>query len=260
MSSKKNKRVKNRSGMRNVVSQSFTSRLSARTFQSHTSTANTVVITEFELLPANLGARFVGLADVFTHWRMTKMRAYAFIDSVGVYTPTQSVAVNCRHGLAYTPAPSDEYTAPNSTTTFVDFPSAVMGNERERLQINCNRRDLKGNFDWLYTNNETLNQRSAGVITGYILNNQAVVNNTTTQSIIIEFDCEFRGPIDPALQPLLKIQDRPGLLCRNDPSVGSYVYRTQYMSDDYDDYKDESESVSGKVKIPKQKSKGLVRP
>jgi len=189
----------------------------------------TSAFAEFELLPANMGARFVDFADVYTQWRPVALNAYDYV-SMGHISAGGNQSVPMNHGLAYTQAPSDEYAIPTSTLNFIDFPLAHIVNEFHVARIATGKVKMHLNYKWLFTNNETLAQRSGGVIT-MLNSNFQTVDNASAQSVVIEVLCEFAGPIDPAQVPLLrKIRETERLsygkgvvLSRHTPRPDSYV-------------------------------------
>lgn len=126
--------------------------------------------------------------------------------------------------IAYTPSPSDEYAAPTNAANFMDFPYVKSGGVYDTIGFNVPRRDIKSNFDWLYTNNETLAQRSAGTFTHFMLPQIASAAQSTVFYVVLDLTAEFKGPIDPALEPMLgSLRVDMGKSVRDNPRPDSYI-------------------------------------
>jgi len=161
-----------------------------------TAAGTTFTIAESNLIIANLGARVIAIADCYQYWRMIKLKIHQIL------LPSTSFTW---HGLGFIPVSQADFTAATAFNTMVDFPHFVQHTQQNDCVITVDRNGLLGSIPekWLETNqNEANVYSSAGTITSAIQSS----NTDTTSSIrfYIEFELQFKTPIDPALNPMIK--------------------------------------------------------
>lgn len=164
--------------------------------QGPTSVSTSTTIAEFSLTVANLGSRIVAIADTFQYWRMVKLRVRQVLTVLSTLT---------FHAVAFTPIANADFTIATTLPQMVDFPEFAMGGPlcNNYISISVGRAGLIGSLPtkWLETNaNEAAVFQSVGTISSAIIAQGTDVGSKT--NLLIEFELEFRGPIDTALNPL----------------------------------------------------------
>jgi hypothetical protein len=186
---------------------------------THTSAAtadsSTPVISEVNLVVANLGDRIAAIADTFAYWRLVSLRAYTSVVGTGsAGHPGDSSVIQA---IAFTPLPPADYAAPTSIATMVDMVRFHFGNGFDRLQISMSQADLLGSIGpkWLQTSTvEATPFQNAGTLTFYIANSFTVSGNNHTGNVIIEGVVEFKNPMDTANISLSALEARVAIQSR----------------------------------------------
>jgi hypothetical protein len=180
-----------------------TFRLAPAAFISDTS-AGTVTTTETSMVPSGFGARGVAFADLFQYYRIVGMRinGQAHMGANATY----QMQGNCSWYLGVNLAPLSTYSAPTSVANFIDSPHIAWTQDfnPNSISLAMSRQQLLRQLPlkWLKTastgvNDEELIQGTFTVISVPKL----AVTIASILEIIVEYDVEFSGPIDPALIP-----------------------------------------------------------
>ncbi len=168
----------------------------------------TATVTETNLTIANLGDRIVNIADTFVYWRMVKLRYTQFIQSGGTSTSTSTVGESYLHASGFIPLSNANYTAPTTITQIVDFPEYSQRNGIQLVRWSVGKNGLIGSMmtKWLTVNTTSDSDvQSAGTITTVSATTFADAGLTATLRGLVEFELEFKGPIDTALVPSSKV-------------------------------------------------------
>jgi hypothetical protein len=186
---------KQRSSLRN---QNLVTRVAGRAFVAGSVANGTaVVITPYNLIPANLGNRIAAIASDYEYWRIRKLKVYQVIRNANGFP------VHC---LAFIPVPPAYFTAPTTFAQMVDFPSFQMRstNAPSIATLKLGDRDLTTTTNnkerWLVTDSTGVTDTalySSGIIYSGIFSSTADVSSAL--DVCIEVEVEFRSPIDPSL-------------------------------------------------------------
>jgi len=190
-------------------------RESFRIFTTHTAsvTGGVLVNNETDMYPVNWGSRGVAFADLYQLYRIVDMKvsyhfhpAYSNGATVAMYQPGLTLWM-----AAIYYGPKSTFTAPTSTTQFVDFPHLTVTTDAKSMVMIIPHRDLMA---------RTRGQWYATAVTGgddvetiqLTLEDISVTTNTvivaSIASIVIELEVEFTGAVDPALIPLKNIDQK----------------------------------------------------
>jgi len=173
--------------------------------------AGTVTVTEYNFTIAALGDRIIAIGDTFMYWRMVRMHYYQDVQ-VGVFTSgvaTPALAESYSHAAAFIPMSNSNYVAPTTLVQIVDFPEFQQGNGLRRVALQVANAGLIGSMmmKWLTVNTTSdSDAQSAGTLT--VVSISGSQTDATAASIrgVLEFDVEFREPIDTALVPMSNSQ------------------------------------------------------
>jgi len=166
-------------------------------------TASTVSIAEANLTIANLGDRIVDAGDIFMYWRMVKLRVYQYLQA-GSSATLEKYGTDYIHGIGFIPISNSMYTAPVSIAQIVDFPEFKQVGGNARAGISVGKSGLIGSMmtKWLTTNaTSTPDLQSAGVVTVFSISGPLADTNQANVRQILEYEVEFKGPVDTALIP-----------------------------------------------------------
>jgi len=174
--------------------------------------ASTLVITEVNLLPTNLGDRCGAYADMFMYWRLVKFHVRSDIQTgehtTGGSASTQSktLAESYFHMLMFVPVSNADYVAPTTSVQLADFPEYAQANGIHPVNIKVRRNGLIGSqmTKWLScgTTPDAILQ-SAGTFTYASISPTGVVDSSVaTQRMLVEIEVEFKTPMDTALLPI----------------------------------------------------------
>jgi len=174
------------------------SRIAGRAFVAGpVANGTAVVVSPFNIIPANLGNRIAAIASDFEYWRVRRLHVKAVIRNANGFP------VHC---LAFMPVPPAYFTAPTTFAHLVDFPvfQFASTNAPSTVQIRMGDKALATNVEnskrWLTTDamgvTDTI-EYSAGIVYSAIFGQSADISSSV--DVVIEADCEFRSPIDPAL-------------------------------------------------------------
>jgi len=168
------------------------------------------VIAELNLSVANLGDRIIDVGDTFSFFRIRKLHAYSFCNSV-VTHDTVTENGDPWFGLAFTPQPNTTFTAPTTLGAILDFPEFVYGNRYQKAHIRVGPEGLYKTTPthWYECGTQGSTQlNSAGTIISYGANPVNSASSSSLVSTIIEAEVEFKEPIDTGLIPLEKLKAR----------------------------------------------------
>lgn len=182
---------------RSLTSQDQTITVFGRAYYIGPVAAGTAFVPiEENLVISNLGARIIAIADCYQYWRMIKLRAKQIL------LPSTSFTW---HALGFIPISNADFTAAAAFNTMVDFPHFTQGTQQNTCTINVNKEGLLGSIPekWLETNiNEAAVYSSAGTLTMAIQSSNT--DATSSTRCYIEFELQFKTPIDPALNPMIR--------------------------------------------------------
>lgn len=162
------------------------------------STAGTT-ITRLNLTATNLGTRVADMAVTFEYFRIVKLRAYTFTDSVAVQSGTSAGAV---HAVAYVNTPTTESSAPASIAFMAQCEYFSFANSSEKASIRIPKSAMvpQSPEKWFatYATGTPTEAQSPGQIL-YLIALGAAVTNSVALEVIIEGEIEFAVPNEPTL-------------------------------------------------------------
>lgn len=197
-----------------IVSASF--RFVSNTNSSVTGSA--VAVTELNVNPSTMGARCVAMADLFSTWRLRGLRIHAQCHpatrffTAGSAGNTENMLGFTTYGVAYVAQPNTNYAAPTTIAQIVDFPAFMERNDTsptiDFTVAPALLQDRPGR--WLHTvQSGTVPDidYTAGCIT-YFSSCFLTMDTAANVELVVEADVDFKGAIDPALLPQLRLKDR----------------------------------------------------
>jgi len=166
-----------------------------RVVASITLTAATVV-TEYNLIPTNLGDRVGAISDNFNYWRLRSLVLSVYSDYASNAGAAAQYAV---HGFAMSPA--IYATAPTTLEDIVDYPVFAANNILFKEKVRVPKSVLNTNplkwfktrdvgDDSLFSMGEIFHYYASGVALG-------------TSYFLWEGEVEFKGMVDPEMNPLI---------------------------------------------------------
>jgi hypothetical protein len=201
-------------------------------------TGQAFTFLEVPLSPAQFGDRGVAFQDMFAEWRCVALRSKHFCltsqDTGG------TVFLNSiRHGVFYSQLTTAEYAAPTSYVQLADFPNLHIDSDLRPINFNLALSDLQMDspYKWLRTKTTGTTETSltqCGTLTYFTLPNYTNSVGATAEALraFVEVDCEFKGPIDTALN---LSGHRPGMLLprvRELKTDEPLTPRDYYLADD----------------------------
>jgi hypothetical protein len=168
-------------------------------------TSNTQTITETNLILSSFGDRMQSASRMWMYWRPIKLRLKQILQ-VGVNSSTITLAESYVHALAFNPLTSTNTTAPTDIEAISDYPEFSHMNGKYPIVLRVARNGLIGSqpVKWLQTNNVAdADEQSAGTITSVSITGGASDSSLVARlRLLIEYEMEFKGPVDPDVIPL----------------------------------------------------------
>jgi len=173
-------------------------------------TANTTLVTELELKPANLGTRVAAIGACFEYFKIPKLRLKMFSDVVGP-THYDSSILNVTLGtiggsmaIGYEPSDTSRTGVPTTFNEIIQAAEADCGSLYEKISFAVPGKVLLGTpvkwFDTGSTGSPPSGNQVQGLIWTLTKNqetNDAAIGNNVF--VLLEGMIEFRGMIPPAL-------------------------------------------------------------
>lgn len=175
---------------------------------SASNTAGALSFTEIDLSPPNWGARGIAFADLYSKYRIVGLQARLGPRPGLTTTATSAMYMpgNATWYMAIYYGPSTTFTAPVALTTFIDLPHLTWSNDRStRILLRMSRSDCMRHLEhkWLQTASSGTGGQTE--TTQFCLEIVASTEAATTvqaaADLVIDFQVEFTGSVDPALIP-----------------------------------------------------------
>lgn len=173
-------------------------------------TAATVVVTELELKPSNMGDRVAAIALCFEYFRITKLRLKTYSSVVGpVHYDSSTLNVNLGvlegyMATAYEPSDTSRTGAPTNLAGMSGAAVFETGSLYETYRQVVPRNVLLGTpvkwFDTTATGTPPSGNQVQGLVWVYSYNNNPNDStNGASVNVVIEGEIEFKGMISPSL-------------------------------------------------------------
>jgi len=172
-------------------------------------TSNTETFTENNLTISQLGDRLMNMADLFTDFRLTHLKVIQVLQS-GVVGSSSTQGTSYGHAIAFTPTAAADYTAATTVDQLCDFPHFKYGTGGMKISFSVGPEGLWQSREtpWLSTGTVTsATLLSSGVVVLYSIPATADTGIVARLRTELQFDVEFRGPIDGAINPAI-LRDR----------------------------------------------------
>ncbi len=188
-----------RRGKSALASPSQVTRAFFRVYTSAARSTSGTTVTRLNLSAINLGTRIADIAATFEYYRITKLHAYTFTDSVAVQSGSAAAVV---HALAYINTPSNESSAPASIATmaqseYFSFANSA-GKTSIRVPMSALVRQSPEKWFATYSTGTPTEAQSPGTIIFLLALGAAVTNNAGLE-VIVEGEIEFAVPNEPTL-------------------------------------------------------------
>jgi hypothetical protein len=176
--------------------------------------STTAKVTETPLLIANLGDRIIDAGDIYTYWRVVKLRCFlttGLVGTSGLSSPSLGDIFVSYNAVAFTPGDASNYTAPTNLNQILDFPVYSFGNSLQKVGWTIGPANLYQSNPVKWFNTATQGSapfQSPGTITTVVANTIAQATFQMQVVNTIEGVCEFKEPIDTGLIPLDKLKRR----------------------------------------------------
>jgi len=168
--------------------------------QSRTTTGESFQRTELSL--ANLGDRASLIGEGFEFFRVTRLHAYAFVDSPVMATGGVSTGGPVRQSLAFINSPASSATAPTTQAQLSQYEHYVSGGGHEKLHLRAGKKDLLAEPMKWYNTFTTGTVPASTLSIGHLIQSLALVAAGTVvqvlQTVVLEGSIEFHSPIATA--------------------------------------------------------------
>ena len=172
-------------------------------------TAATILVTELELKPANMGSRVVALAPCFEYFRIVRLDVDQFTDYGGV-THYDSDILNVTlghlegsHAVSFEPSDASRTGVPTGLNEMAQSAQFLAGGIRDRIGFRVRKKDLLGTpLKWWNTasTGASTDALVQGIVWTYTKNNNTNDStNPASANCIVSGIVEFKGMIAPTL-------------------------------------------------------------
>jgi len=166
--------------------------------------ATTIINTPVNAQVSGMGARGVALGDLFAFYRIVGFKATLRFHPGYSNSVPQIGNVSYYMGLTF--EPSTGFTAPANISQLIDFPffKWIQDDPSKEIVIKIGRKQLLSSmpYDWLKTTTTGVNDEDYIQFSWFIASNTyAASTGVGSVECIYEYHVEFRGDIDPALNP-----------------------------------------------------------
>jgi hypothetical protein len=171
-------------------------------------TGGTFVLNRYDYNIANMGTRAVAMGDLFAFYRVVdfKFTGRAHPGGNAVYF----MPGNCTWMVGMVFAPVSSYTAPTAMTQMADFPHMhwMQDSPPSKLLLHCGKKEFLNSmpYEWLKTQTTGVNDEDYTQFSLCVASQPQTTNTISSYlDIVAELTIEFRGDMDPAINPKDKL-------------------------------------------------------